>query len=139
MLSLMNEPLFDRYVYTVYPCRSGITHHPLSKFGAQREALNCPSGGLNASTSMLGLSRRSLFASCYIFRYDGLNGSFFFIKVQAITKKRQQVRILIIYYCPPTASSKGTTKLKNFITEGGQEKVESLECSNCSKECLTLG
>jgi len=86
MLSLMNEPLLDRYVYTVYPCRSGITHHPLSKFGAQREALNCPSGGLNASTSMLGLSRRSLFDSSYVFRYDGLNGSFFFIKVQAITK-----------------------------------------------------
>jgi len=86
MLSLMNEPLFDRYVYTVYPCRSGFTHHPLSKFGAQREALNCPSGGLSASTSMLGLSRRSLFDSNYIFRYDRLNGSFFFIKVQAITK-----------------------------------------------------
>ena len=86
MLSLMNEPLLDRYVYTVYPCRSGITHHPLSKFGAQREALNCPSGGLNASTFLLGLSRRRLVDSSYVFRYDGLNGSFFFIKVQAITK-----------------------------------------------------
>ena len=73
---------FIRYI----PAAAGSPIIPCKSLGLSERPLIVPPEVLNASTSMLGLSRRSLFYSSYIFRYDRLNSSIFFSKVQAITK-----------------------------------------------------